>query len=228
MIKAGSQILTIHGRTRDQKGQFTGLADWKQITSVTQISHLHQIPILGNGNILIAKDALDMIHHTNVDGVMSAEGNLYNPAIFAPLNPVGIKTYRENLPSKFKTALNLIEEDYGHSNESLGSQTSLEHFPNSTKVASLYLAICRTLETRTATSAIKGHLYKLFRTVFETGRYNDLRESLASISWTSTRTNPLPSSPAPSKTRDQITYHQVLARFQEVVDAVRVRLEVRV
>ncbi|KAG0141568.1 hypothetical protein CROQUDRAFT_51529 [Cronartium quercuum f. sp. fusiforme G11] len=212
LLRAGAQILTLHGRTRDQKGQFTGLADWSQIKSMAKIAHEHQIPMLGNGNILVAKDILNMISQTEVDGVMSAEGNLYNPAIFAPLNPHGLKLYRDNLPQKFKDAL----------------KRSLEHFPNCTKVASEYLTICRTLKTRTATSAIKGHLYKLFRTVFDTGRYNDIREKLACISWTSTKSTTSTFAFTSSfKGTNKETYLDILTRFQEVVDAVRARLQVR-
>ncbi|KOB65216.1 T-diRNAhydrouridine synthase [Operophtera brumata] len=71
--KAGCKLLTVHGRTRDQKGPLTGIASWKHIKAVR------------------------CIEYTNVDGVMSAEGNLTNPAIFEGINPVSWEIAKEYL-----------------------------------------------------------------------------------------------------------------------------------
>lgn len=88
ILDAGASIITVHGRRREQKGHNTGLADWQMIRYLREKLPKETV-IFANGNILQHEDIAACLEATGADGVMSAEGNLYDPTIFAPPPPVG-------------------------------------------------------------------------------------------------------------------------------------------
>ncbi|KAL8773376.1 MAG: hypothetical protein Q9209_001770 [Squamulea sp. 1 TL-2023] len=82
LLDAGASWITVHGRRREQKGHETGLADWGVIRYLRENLPKETV-IFANGNILGHEDLDRCLEKTGADGVMSAEGNLCNPGIFA-------------------------------------------------------------------------------------------------------------------------------------------------
>lgn len=77
MEDAGVNAITLHGRTREQ--MYEGKADWQIIK---QVKEAVSVPVLGNGDIFEASDAINMKIITGCDGLMIARGAMGNPWIF--------------------------------------------------------------------------------------------------------------------------------------------------
>ena len=82
ILSAGASLITVHGRQREQKGHNTGVADWTVIRYLRERLPPETV-IFANGNILRHEDIENCLKETGADGVMSAEGNLSDPTIFA-------------------------------------------------------------------------------------------------------------------------------------------------
>lgn len=91
VLSAGASILTVHGRRREQKGHMTGVADWEYIRHLRENLPPETV-IFANGNVLQHGDLRRCLDATGADGVMAAEGNLSDPALFATPPPPGEET----------------------------------------------------------------------------------------------------------------------------------------
>ena len=78
-VEEGVTAIALHGRTAAQ--HYGGTADWDAIARLKE--HVPEIPVLGNGDIWSADDALRMVRETGCDGVVVGRGCLGRPWLFA-------------------------------------------------------------------------------------------------------------------------------------------------
>ena len=80
----GVAAVALHARTARQL--YSGGADWDAITSLKEA--VTSIPVLGNGDIWTADDAIEMMERTGCDGVVVGRGCLGRPWLFRDLADV--------------------------------------------------------------------------------------------------------------------------------------------
>lgn len=77
----GVAAVSLHGRTLEQ--HYSGTADWEAIAQLREA--LPDVPVLGNGDIWSAEDAVRMVEQTGVDGVVIGRGCQGRPWLFGDL-----------------------------------------------------------------------------------------------------------------------------------------------
>jgi nifR3 family TIM-barrel protein len=77
----GAAAVALHARTAAQR--YSGQADWAAIAALK--AAVRTIPVLGNGDIFSAADALAMMAETGCDGVVIGRGCLGRPWLFGDL-----------------------------------------------------------------------------------------------------------------------------------------------
>ena len=78
---AGVASIALHARTAAEF--YSGTADWPAIAKLKEI--VTSVPVLGNGDIWSAEDALRMVAETGCDGVVVGRGCLGRPWLFGDL-----------------------------------------------------------------------------------------------------------------------------------------------
>ena len=74
---AGASLITVHGRTKVQ--MYSGDVDRETIKNVKKSVH---IPVIANGDIVSASDAISMLAYTGCDGIAIGRGAVGNPFLF--------------------------------------------------------------------------------------------------------------------------------------------------
>ena len=111
--ESGASWVTIHARTRSEF--YTGAAHWEWIREVKQnIS----IPVIGNGDVKEAKDAVELRNQTGCDAIMIGRGAMGYPFIFREANALlsGTEPVSPTPTERFEVArdqLNLMIHLYG-------------------------------------------------------------------------------------------------------------------
>lgn len=90
---AGITAVAVHGRTRSD--MYKGRADWSRIAEARAAC---SIPLIANGDIWTADDAVAIFAETGADGIMIGRASIGNPFIFAQAASLVRKGVRLPLP----------------------------------------------------------------------------------------------------------------------------------
>ena len=121
---AGASMICVHARTREQ--MYEPGVDRSVIAAVKRAV---SIPVLGNGDIYTAADALSMMEETGCNGVMIARGAMGNPWVFSEICAAleGRSFTMPTLSQRFEVALTQVREMIEEKGERVGVAEAKKH-----------------------------------------------------------------------------------------------------
>ena len=122
---SGAAAVCVHGRTKEQ--MYSGKADWGRIASVKEAL---SVPVIANGDVFTAADALNIRNETGADLIMVGRGCLGNPWLFEKIHSalLGKPARLEiSLSERLATAASQIELAAAHKGERIALLEARKH-----------------------------------------------------------------------------------------------------
>ena len=173
----GASLITVHARTRNDKYDVD--ADWEWISKVKSILN---IPVIGNGSVFEAEDAVKMLQDTNCDGVLIGRGVLGNPFIFRQIEQLirGNKIFQPEISEIRDTALEhllLLENEQGYSiNLDKAKKNIIWYFKYQNGIESLISAVYSADNFEKLKNVVLEHSNKLLESFYPQQDKEEIRQ----------------------------------------------------
>lgn len=128
---SGVQMLTIHGRTRNQL--YRGKADWSFIRNVKKAV---SIPVIGNGDVTKVDHAAVLLEQSGADGVMIGRGTYGRPWFIGQVShflKTGERLENPEISIQYETVINHYGELIAHYGRERGLRVARKHIAWYTK-----------------------------------------------------------------------------------------------
>ncbi|HIF61207.1 MAG TPA: tRNA dihydrouridine synthase DusB [Rhodospirillales bacterium] len=128
---SGVQMLTIHGRTRNQL--YRGKADWSFIRNVKKAV---SIPVIGNGDVTKVDHAAVLLEQSGADGVMIGRGTYGRPWFISQVNhflKTGERLENPEISTQYEIVINHYGELIAHYGRERGLRVARKHIAWYTK-----------------------------------------------------------------------------------------------
>ncbi|MBO5937976.1 MAG: tRNA dihydrouridine synthase DusB [Clostridia bacterium] len=122
--QSGAALICVHARTKEQL--YTPGID---LSVIERVKRSVSIPVIGNGDISSAEDALTMMEKTGCDGVMVGRGAMGNPWLFEEISArmEGRDFVAPTVEKRIETALLQLEEMIKHKGARVGLAEGKKH-----------------------------------------------------------------------------------------------------